>query len=416
MAQAPPGVHWAFVRDSQNIPVSFAQVKKDGGGLLFNADDPNFTAKYNAARQAGIPVGVWIPAGSKASLEGGDATTYANRIQDINSKYKPDIVVPDLESRVEGVKGQPGWAWNDSVTSQLKGKGIPLGVTIEPNKGSVFNTKAWTDLGATVMPQAYGATYSDLKDPAAVRQNLIANGVPASMIDVILAPNQKGDGGATGSYAIDDMQPGQVDANFASPGASPSAPQVPGQGQAAPGQDGVSILKQLASQLHGGPVNSPNIPDSQNPVAQAYSRAQLAKYGIHVPQGHDAAAMWRQFSAQRAQHAAMVSQGLSNDQTDAQTVQQTPQPLSISPAVHQLLHPGGVPNTIAHPVITKPAFQPQDPAAALLNQLHPVLAQQSNIAAKLGPFQQALQTAAAIRQIQALNSSGSAPARAFTGS
>jgi hypothetical protein len=50
--------------------------------------------------------------------------------------------------------------------------------------------------------------------------------------------------------------------------------------------------------------------DSNDPSAQAYARQALARNGIHVPPGADAAAMWRQFSQQRASgRAGAMAQG-----------------------------------------------------------------------------------------------------------
>lgn len=53
-------------------------------------------------------------------------------------------------------------------------------------------------------------------------------------------------------------------------------------------------------QIHPENAGFQQLHDSNNPAAQAYARAALARNGIHVPPGADAAAMWRQFSSQRA--------------------------------------------------------------------------------------------------------------------
>lgn len=65
----------------------------------------------------------------------------------------------------------------------------------------------------------------------------------------------------------------------------------------------------------GGPSYQ-QLDDSSNPAAQAYARQALAHNGIHVPPGADAAAMWRQFSAQRGlqrNEANFMSQGEAPD-------------------------------------------------------------------------------------------------------
>ena len=49
----------------------------------------------------------------------------------------------------------------------------------------------------------------------------------------------------------------------------------------------------------GGP-SFQQLDDSTNPAAQSYARMALARNGIHVPPGADAAAMWRQYSQSRA--------------------------------------------------------------------------------------------------------------------
>ena len=63
-------------------------------------------------------------------------------------------------------------------------------------------------------------------------------------------------------------------------------------------------------QIHPQDAGYHQMHDSSNPAAQAYARHALAANGIHVPQGVDAAAMWRQYSAQRAsQQQGAMAQG-----------------------------------------------------------------------------------------------------------
>lgn len=76
----------------------------------------------------------------------------------------------------------------------------------------------------------------------------------------------------------------------------------------------------MAFQQVGGP-SFQQLDDSSNPQAQAYARMALARNGIHVPHGADAAAMWRQFSQQRMlqRNAAMVQGPDANDAIDPNT-------------------------------------------------------------------------------------------------
>jgi hypothetical protein len=56
--------------------------------------------------------------------------------------------------------------------------------------------------------------------------------------------------------------------------------------------------------------------DRNDPSAQAYARQALARNGIQVPRGADAAAMWRQFSQMRA-GAMHTAQAVGPDPYDA---------------------------------------------------------------------------------------------------
>lgn len=53
--------------------------------------------------------------------------------------------------------------------------------------------------------------------------------------------------------------------------------------------------------------------DHQNPMAQAYARMALKRNGIQVPRGADAAALWRQFSQNRAVQNWGASQQAQQD-------------------------------------------------------------------------------------------------------
>jgi hypothetical protein len=89
------------------------------------------------------------------------------------------------------------------------------------------------------------------------------------------------------------------------------------------------------TQLHPENAGFQQLHDSTNPAAQAYARMALARNGIHVGPGEDAAAMWRQFSAQRASAQAQAAQsgpdpyeaGVNpNQPLGGPTVDEQPQP------------------------------------------------------------------------------------------
>jgi hypothetical protein len=72
-----------------------------------------------------------------------------------------------------------------------------------PNQDD-FNYGAYLNRGVTqFLPQSYGETYATKFDPQGVVNTLIRNGVPANMVQPVLAPGQSY-GGQSSRYALDD--------------------------------------------------------------------------------------------------------------------------------------------------------------------------------------------------------------------
>jgi hypothetical protein len=198
--------NYGFVRDYANAH-DFAAYQKAGlDTILLNADDPNLARDYAQARASGAGnIGIWIPSKNL------DPESYARRAAQIASTYHPSVLVPDIEFEGKGGAGSAGWNWNSRAAALLRqlapnqrlAVSTSYGVTPGPGE---FNYQAWLNAGATgFLPQAYGAKLTDQFDPNAVRNSLIAAGVPASMISTILAPGQRPVAGTSyGAYALDD--------------------------------------------------------------------------------------------------------------------------------------------------------------------------------------------------------------------
>jgi len=194
--------HYGFVRESSSTP-DYELLKAAGyNGILFHAEDAHLGAAMAAARSAGIQsVGIWAPANSE------DPATFAHRLADLE-QYKPDIVVPDVEIEGKGYSGSAQWQWSDDFVSLYR-KLVPnqrWAVTPMGNQDD-FNYAAYTSRGASVWPQAYGATYDTKFDPQAIRDRVVANGVDPRLVNPILAPGQSAEGLRNfASYALDDFQ------------------------------------------------------------------------------------------------------------------------------------------------------------------------------------------------------------------
>jgi NlpC/P60 family len=193
--------HYGFVRESSSTP-DYAQLKAAGyNGVLFHANDAHLGEAIAAARAAGIQsVGIWAPA------NGEDPATFAHRLAELE-KYKPSIVVPDVEIEGKGLPGSPQWQWSEQFANLYR-RLVPnqtWAVTVTPYQDD-FNYGAYTSRDAQVWPQTYGATYDTTFDPQSVVDRVAKNGVDPRLINPVLAPNQSGDGlGHYASYALDDF-------------------------------------------------------------------------------------------------------------------------------------------------------------------------------------------------------------------
>jgi hypothetical protein len=189
---------YGFVRDTNtwgvnSIPLDFW--KQQGINPLFQAGDTNLASAL--ARSGG---GIWA-----AAQNGESPQAYAQRLAQLANQYHPSILVPDVEFVGKGYKGSAGWNWNDAMMAAFRAlaPNQKLGLTTMPNQDD-FNYGAYLNRGVTqFLPQSYGETYATKFDPQGVVNTLIRNGVPANMVQPVLAPGQSY-GGQSSRYALDD--------------------------------------------------------------------------------------------------------------------------------------------------------------------------------------------------------------------
>lgn len=124
-------------------------------------------------------------------------------------------------------------------------------------------------------------------------------GLQATQVEPATGPTTAVGPGQMEDYGV-NMTPTQTPAGV---GARAILAQVPPPGTTNPQ---TSTVGQPANQLPepgaGGrtPTNVGRVPDRYDPRAQAYAKFRLKQDGIIVKPGEDAAAMWREYSAQRA--------------------------------------------------------------------------------------------------------------------
>lgn len=300
---------YVFSRLTSSVQPDYAKIAASGAIIALNAEDPQIAQQIAAARQAGAKVAIWLPA-----HQGQDPVAYGRHMAALAQYYKPDAVLPNIEG-AQGKASSGGSQWSNAMMGEyakyMRPGDVKLDVVTEAGETD-FDYKPYLNFGGGVVNEAFyrGAHGpQDYADAEKMRQKLIDAGVPPDRINMMLAPGQKptpGLGGNFSAYTWDDMSPSQQsqwlqqyqDGGGANNGGYSQLPSSTPVGSSAdpnqPEYNQVPTPKNGYEQLD----------DAHNPAAQAYARAALAKNGVHVPPGADAAAMWRDWSAQRAQRWA----------------------------------------------------------------------------------------------------------------
>lgn len=389
---------------------------------LLAANDPNLAAAMAAAQQKGVKAGIWVPAGDEGLPE-----QYAAKLVDLYKKYGPNVLVPNIEFTGKGYEGSAGWNWNQRMVNELVKLGIPpqMAVAVLPNQQD-FNYKAYTDRGIHVLPEAFGAnTGTDLYDPQKIRQTLLDRGVPANMIDVLLAPSQVGKGPGGSVFTIDDLSPEQLHALRAAGVDTGAATTTQASPDATPSAE--------------APVDSTptRVADADNPAAVAYAKqrlALLAKQGYSAAQygleGLDPTAQWRALSSIAGAKQAIRNGQAGNYHLGANV------PPSVAAAVNQLLdsalhpdnpadlrdnvRPGQVRPSVAptsHPTaspnvnmtrpnvvgeITRGNTTSPDVLRAITQVRRTPPGELVDAVKRIGPMQQAIHTAAGLRYLRGI--------------
>jgi hypothetical protein len=406
--------------------IPFDKYQKAGiDQLVFAANDPHLAQALANAAAHGVKAGIWIPAGNE-----GDPVKYAQNIKALQLKYGNVAIIPNIEQTGKGYSGSSGWAWNQKMMDTLKQLGVPpnMQVAVMGNQDD-FNYKAYTSNGVHVTAEAFGAKTSDTYDPAKIRQRLIDNGVPPDMIDVMLAPGHGGKGGNS-VFTVDDLKDDQL-----KPGTydSTSAGQVyPGASSTDNPQEGPRVY----TNEKGGAT------DAQNPRAVAYAKqrlSQLQKQGYSPADfgiTGDATAQWRGMSAiVGAQDAARAGRaadyhlppgtapgvadivnkiiagattpntGSTGAEGDVRPGQLNPQQQQIIAAVNPnsqhvraAVQPGAPPRVAVAPGAAPPVAPPRTAQPLLPHQMVPLTPE----AQRVGPMQQAIQVAAAMKTLRQL--------------
>ena len=432
--------------------IPFDKYKRAGiDQLVFSADDPHLDAALKNAAAHGVRAGIWIPAGGE-----GDPIAYARKIKGLQQTYGNVTIIPNIETTGKGYAGSKGWQWSQTMMNELKRLGVPpnMQVAVMGNQDD-FNYKAYTSNGVHVTAEAFGAKTSDTYDPAKIRQRLIDNGVPPDMIDVILAPGHSGKGGNS-VFTVDDLRDDQL---------QPGMYSYVGAQQVAPvGSQQTDGPRVYTNEPNGAGADQgytqvdvnqgySQVRDANNPRALAYARqrlAQLQKQG-YSPRDFgitgDPTAQWRAMSAITGAQQA-ISSGHAADYrippgttpevsdyiTKILTAAQTP---NTAPPGDDVIRPGGAAGPVsAAPDMSNVAALVRAAAAtrqslSRSNQTSPPIPVQREIAQntfangsarsvagpplaphqmvpltplaqRVGPMQQAIQVAAALRTLRQL--------------
>jgi hypothetical protein len=374
------------------VQPDYKTLAAQGVTVALSADDPDLANQVARARANGMNPAIWIPATS-----GSDPTAYGQKMAGIVQKYGPSSIIPNVEADGKGGPGSKGYNWSDQMMAEYskyvpQGKGPPLSVSVMGEDD--FNYDPYLKYGGDVQVETFGSKLTDQKDVDALHARLLARGIPEDKITMLLAPGQSAQGwtGKTAGYTLDDMSPQQY-AQFQSHAGS--AGQVyPGASTADAQPEGPSVY-----------TNEPShVPDAQNPRAVAYAKqrlAQLQKQG-YSPSDYgitgDPTAQWRAMSA--IVYKKPPAEAPQNVRPSGMTPQQQ--------AIIASVNPGSQHVRTAGTVMARPQLPQPRPAAPMQPHQMPPLTPEMQ---RVGPMQQAIQVAAAMRTLRQLRpSNGTAKA------
>lgn len=200
---------YAFIR--REMP-NFEQMQAAGWNTpLFAYDDPRLQQQIARARAANVEFGIW------GDPHGMGAEDFARHMAGLNQRYRPSVLVPDIEFQGKGYEGSPGWQYNQALARawQQYLPGMETAITPMGNQHD-FNYEAWKGIASEWLPQAYGANSNrggQAFDPKQIADVLIARGVDPNLITPVLAAAHDPDmwneyQGNTALWTYDDLASG----------------------------------------------------------------------------------------------------------------------------------------------------------------------------------------------------------------
>lgn len=189
---------FALVRNSSSLPGNAAPAGA-AAAAMYNADDP--LAAQNLAASGG-KAGVWVPTHTNET-----AQQYAARVIALAGQ-NPGQIMLDIEGEGKGYPGTAGYQFTQDVYAALNAAGVkvPVSVTVPGGGEDDFNYSPIVQSGGTVWIQCYGADASQVMDPKTRYDMMIARGVPANQIGLMLMPGQQPIPGVPYSYyGIEDF-------------------------------------------------------------------------------------------------------------------------------------------------------------------------------------------------------------------
>lgn len=346
---------YAFQRRGYTSPGDYQEAVNRGYDVMLAYDDPNLDQAFASARAAGLNPGLW------ADPHGRSPQEYVALMRQMYDRYRPAMVVPDLEMDYKGYQGSQGWQRNQQVADLWRQQmgDVPTWITPMGNQAD-FNYEAWNGIAQRWLPQAYGADPTkEVFDPQKMAQVLIDRGVDPSLIYPVVGPvGNTGYGGQRALWTLDDFQ-GKYD-------------QLPEGWYDEGGQAGLGPAR--TTQGAGGPAG-PRVPDAQNPRAVAYANQrlnQLRQLGWDIDPGDDPTAAWRQASTMVG--AAAQKAGFQNPRDYLRTgnaptqgkrppapAQRPARPPARAVAPGRKVVPRGTPKPLgpARPPASRPRITPQ---------------------------------------------------------
>ncbi len=185
------------------------------------------------------------------------ASAYAARVNALRAANPGATIMLDIEAEGKGYPGSPQYQWTQDVMAQAGNAG-PVSVTVPGGGEDDFNYAPFVKSGGMIWIQSYGATANDLMDPQQRYNMMLARGVPANQIGLMLMPGQKPVPGVPFAYyGVEDFA-GNYPAS-SQPAQSPTSSflrtPVPTSGGGAPAY--TAAAQQAIDSGYGGYVHAP---------------------------------------------------------------------------------------------------------------------------------------------------------------